>query len=286
MTSDPISTDLAPFSRIGKKSECTRQVSAELSGHPESELSAQCFQNILINLRDNLYTLHYKRSRQYLGIWNKSSRTCLRDAQPRKGILRGDVEYARNMQSRNLKTLLEPFRTIRWDVLPVSPMLSASQHGTSSTLSSISSAAVVGDEKVQLNDQTADRQEVVPKHCEEMEKSSGWCDNVPDFVLLHFTLVSDGAIPSGYLEQFIAPEQPIRAAADRADRRNAAITNFSAAQWLHRWRESQREQQSIERNALDQLVLASEVKPKRFRSRYQAKSFQGPTARQDARHPR
>ena len=29
-------------------------------------------------------------------------------------------------------------------------------------------------------------------------------------------------------------------------------------------------------------MLASEVKPQRFRSRYQAKSFQGPTARQDA----
>ena len=81
---------------------------------------------------------------------------------------------------------------------------------------------------------------------------------------------------------FIALEQPIRAEADRADRRNAAITNYSAAQWLHRWKKSQREWESIERNALDQFVLASEVKPKRFRSRYQAKSFQGPTARQDA----
>ena len=88
MANDPMSQDLAPFSRIGKKSECTRQFSAEVSGHPESELSAHqiprvdghlafqsiglCFQNILINLWDRLFTLHYKRSRQYLWIWNKS----------------------------------------------------------------------------------------------------------------------------------------------------------------------------------------------------------------------
>ena len=81
-------------------------------------------------------------------------------------------------------------------------------------MSSISTAAVTGRENVQQKVQATDRHEVETKHCEDIEISSGWYDKVPDFV----TLVSDRAIPSGYLEQFIALEQQIRAAADRADR--------------------------------------------------------------------
>ena len=93
-------------------------------------------------------------------------------------------------------------------------------------MSSISIAGVMGGENVQQKVQATDRHEEETKHCEDIEISSRWYDKVPDFVLLYFTLVSDRAIQSGYLEQFIALEQPIKAAADRADRRNAAITNF------------------------------------------------------------
>ena len=56
---------------------------------------------------------------------------------------------------------------------------------------------------------------------------------------------------------------------------------ISAAQWLHHQREHRAEEARTERTALDQLVLASEQTPRRFRTRWQAISFQGPTARQD-----
>ena len=56
---------------------------------------------------------------------------------------------------------------------------------------------------------------------------------IPDFVLLYFTLVADQAIPHGFLWHFLSLEPQLHAAADQADPRNAAITNVSAAQWLH-----------------------------------------------------
>ena len=52
------------------------------------------------------------------------------------------------------------------------------------------------------------------------------CVEVPDFVLLYFTLVADRAIPSGYLDHFLSLEPHSQAAAERADRRNVAITNL------------------------------------------------------------
>ena len=105
---------------------------------------------------------------------------------------------------------------------------------------------------------------------------------VPDFVRLYFTLVLDGAVPRGYLREFVSLEEPVRTAAERADRRNAGITNFSAAGWLHLQRKSLRESEKSERDAIDQLVLASEIKPRKFRSRCHQQAFQGPSARQDA----
>ena len=89
-------------------------------------------------------------------------------------------------------------------------------------------------------------------------------------------------MPSGYLDHFLTLEPHVRAAAERADRLNGKITNLSAAEWLHNQKQHRAEEAKIERTAMDQLVLASELKPKRFRTRWQAMSFQGPTARQDA----
>ena len=68
----------------------------------------------------------------------------------------------------------------------------------------------------------------------------------------------------------------MRAAAERADRRNAKITNLSAAQWLHNQRQHRGEEARTGRTALDQLVLASERKPRRLSTRWQATSFQPP----------
>ena len=105
---------------------------------------------------------------------------------------------------------------------------------------------------------------------------------VPDFVCLYYTLVLDGAVPRGYLHEFLSLEGHVRTAAERADRRNSSITNFSAAGWLHLQKSSQQKSERSERDAFDQLVLASTLKPRKFRSKCQEHAFQGPSARQDA----
>ena len=101
-------------------------------------------------------------------------------------------------------------------------------------------------------------------------------EEIRDFVLLYFTLIVDQAIPSAYLEHFLTLEPHVRVAVKRADRRTVKITNLSA-QRLHN-----QKQHWVEEAQLDHLVLALELKPKRFRTLWQAMSFQRPTARQDA----
>ena len=56
-------------------------------------------------------------------------------------------------------------------------------------------------------------------------------------------------------------------AADRADRENAAITKSSAKVWFHSRRMSQQVAMKGETFAKDQLFLATELKPRRFRTR-------------------
>ena len=84
------------------------------------------------------------------------------------------------------------------------------------------------------------------------------------------------------MEPFLSLEHQLYAAVRRVDRRNANISNITAAQWLHARRQKKEDELREERTAVDHLVQASELKPRRFRTRYQAASFQGSTARQDA----
>ena len=244
VTNDPISADFAPSPRIGKTSEATRHVSAEVSGHPESELSPHQMPGVDghpstsehryslpehadQSMGPSVYTALQKQSTSSLNLKQvdqNDSEGCSTKERNSKRRRRVRKEYAK--QKPKDSTGNNPNKPM--EVIKVNSSFSASQHRTSSTMSSVSIATVIGDENVQQKDQTTDHHEEEPKHCEEIEISSGWYDKVSDFVLLYFTLVSDRAIPSG------------RAAADRADRRNATIANFSAAQWLHRWKKSQR----------------------------------------------
>ena len=93
---------------------------------------------------------------------------------------------------------------------------------------------------------------------------------VPDLVLLHATLEHDGAVPNGYLELFLSLEHHLYAAAGRLDRRSAHISNAAAGQWLHTFKQKKEDELREERTAVDQLISASEPKPRRFRTRYQA----------------
>ena len=140
-------------------------------------------------------------------------------------------------------------------------------------------------EITQMDVQVSEQPNVIAEQSEGRnvtDKMTKVVEKVPDFALLYFTLVADQAVSDGYLDQFLTLEPHVRGVAERADRLNGKITNLSAAHWLHNQNQHGAEEAKIERTAVDQLVLASELKPRRFRTRYQAASFQGPTARQDA----
>ena len=104
---------------------------------------------------------------------------------------------------------------------------------------------------------------------------------VPDFVLLHWMFVADSAVPMGYRDGVPALVPHFLRAAIREDQRNASITNASAAVY------HSAQMQAIEHEffcAKIQLVLATELKPRRFRTTWQRRVYDGPTARLDAKN--
>ena len=235
VTNDPISADFAPFSRIGQKSAVTRHVSAEVGGHPESELSPHQMpgvdghpstsekrysvpEHVDQSMEPYVHTAVQKQSTSSLNLEQvdlNDSEGCSTKERNSNWRRRVRKEYAKQKPKDSTgNTPNEPE-----EVIKVNSSFSASHQRTISTMNSISTTAVMGRENVQQKVQATDRHEVETKHCEDIEMSCGWYDKVADFVLLYFTLVTDRAIPSGCLEHFIALEQPIRVAANRADRR-------------------------------------------------------------------
>ena len=224
------------FSRIGKKSEATRHVSAEVGGHPESELSPHqmpgvdghpCISEHRYSLPEHadqsmgpsVYTALQKQSTSSLNLEqvdqndSEGCSTKERNSKMRRGVRK---EYAK--QKPKDSTGNSPNKPM--EVIKVSSSFCASQQRTSSTMSSVSIAAVMGDENVQQKVQVADHHEAGTKNT--VKRSRSLLDGMTKFpilYLLYFTLVSDRAIQSGYLLQFVTLEQPIRAAAERADRR-------------------------------------------------------------------
>ena len=123
-----------------------------------------------------------------------------------------------------------------------------------------------------------------------------WCQNTPldsrdvyvageygvtDMVLLYITLVSDGAIPPGFLAEFVTLEQALKLSSKRAIN-IAANRSDAEAERLLFIDKKRRDMQALTSSAAsDQLVLAAELKPRKFRSKWQRIVFEGPTARKD-----
>ena len=123
-----------------------------------------------------------------------------------------------------------------------------------------------------------------------------WCQNIPldssdfyvareygvtDMVLLYITLVSDGAIPAGFLAEFLTLEQALNLSSKRAIN-IAANRSDAEAERLSFIDKKRRDMQALTSSAAsDQLVLAAELKPRKFRSKWQRIVFEGPTARKD-----
>ena len=55
----------------------------------------------------------------------------------------------------------------------------------------------------------------------------------PDMLLLYWTLVAEGTVPSGYVGEFLELGAAMKQASDRLNRRSAQEDNMSAAVWLH-----------------------------------------------------
>ena len=104
---------------------------------------------------------------------------------------------------------------------------------------------------------------------------------INDMVLLYITLVSDRAIPAGFLAEFLSLEHPLKLSSKRSMNLAVGISDAEAERLLM-LKKKQRDMQILNSSAAsDQLVLATELKPRRFRSKWQRIVYEGPTARKD-----
>ena len=102
------------------------------------------------------------------------------------------------------------------------------------------------------------------------------------FTLLYHTLVRDGALPSGYLREFTSLETTARRSANRLQASAVALTDSAASMRLDALRRESEHRASVEVSISDQMVIAAELRPKKFRTRWQRIVYDGPTARKDA----
>ena len=106
-----------------------------------------------------------------------------------------------------------------------------------------------------------------------------------DFQLLYYTLVADGALPGGeggYLQEFMALEVPARRASEKLLKSSSSVSDSSAIDALYAFRRGN-ERQAAERGTIrDQLMVAADVRPRKFRAKWQRAVYDGPTARKDA----
>ena len=102
------------------------------------------------------------------------------------------------------------------------------------------------------------------------------------FTLLYYTLVQDGALPLGYLREFMSLETPARRAANRLQASAASVSDSMASMALFALRRESDHRAAVEKTIADQLVVAADMRPKRFRTKWQRAIYEGPTARKDA----
>ena len=104
------------------------------------------------------------------------------------------------------------------------------------------------------------------------------------FTLLYYTLVRDGALPLGYLREFMSLETPARRAANRLQTYAASISDSMASTALSALRRESEHRASLEKSIADQMVMviAADMRPKKFHTKWQRAVYDGPTARKDS----
>ena len=112
-------------------------------------------------------------------------------------------------------------------------------------------------------------------HC---RTSQQWSDGE----LLYFTLVADGALPDGFIRDFLRLTPWVSAAAQRQALQLARTDDLEAALFLHQDGERRKLQEFQEKTGAEQFIAAAAAPPTKFKSRLHRSRFQGPTARKDA----
>ena len=103
-----------------------------------------------------------------------------------------------------------------------------------------------------------------------------------DFALLYFTRVKDKAVPKDYSQEFLSLEIPVRRAAKRSQVSAALISDSMAATALSVLRRNA-DQRATEIGSIgDQQLIAADLKPRKFRTKWQRAVCDGPAARKDA----
>ena len=118
-----------------------------------------------------------------------------------------------------------------------------------------------------------------PVHSGCITSPSALTSELPDFALLYYTLVLDDAIPAGYLREFMSLETPARRAAKRALISAVSITDSMASTALSAFRREAGRRATEIGTIGDQLVMATDMRPKKFRTKWQRAIYDGPTAR-------
>ena len=117
------------------------------------------------------------------------------------------------------------------------------------------------------------------RHIGRMHPMTSECSSFAHF---YSTLVADGAVPAGFLTEFLKLEGPARRAAQRAQQKYTAISEATAEMELVRAKKTQLVKSDAERTMADQLLMLADWKPRRFRTKWQKLAYEGPTARRDA----
>ena len=103
-----------------------------------------------------------------------------------------------------------------------------------------------------------------------------------DFARLYYTLIRDGALPIGYLDEFLTLEMPARRATKRSRSFACSISDAAAATALSNMKQ-EAQRKALEVSTIsDQLVMAADLRPKKFRTRWERAVYDRPTARKDA----
>ena len=103
-----------------------------------------------------------------------------------------------------------------------------------------------------------------------------------DASLLYKTLVADGPLLGGWQPGFLKLVQAARPARDRQLRAFSRVKNENASVWLHSVREDKAHLLKNEKKEAEQFFAAWELKPRRYKSKFQKSLFSGLTARKDA----